>query len=75
MNEKFTIEVIMEERWIDHFMSFLKEMEKLGKVGASELIGFYADGDGDFKPQFITDIHYETKEKKNNGFVDFYDAE
>ncbi len=27
-------------------------MESCGTIGHSELIGFYADGDGDFHPRF-----------------------
>ena len=49
---KFTIECEMEERWKDYFLSFLKTMECFGQMGHSELLGFYSDGDGDFKPKF-----------------------
>lgn len=49
---KFTIECEMEKRWKDYFLSFLKTMECFGEMGHSELLGFYSDGDGDFKPKF-----------------------
>ena len=49
---KFTIECEMEERWKDYFLSFLKTMECFGQMGHSELLGFYSDGDGDFRPKF-----------------------
>ena len=62
MAEKtFTISCTMEERWINHFLSFLNYMEFCGKIGHSSLIGFYSDGDGDFRPNFDIDIEYEKK--------------
>lgn len=59
MNKKFTISCEMEERWIPAFYSMLKRMEHDGAIGHSEKIGFYADGDGDFRPQFTTDDEIE----------------
>ena len=32
MKKKFTIEVEMEERWIDYFMSMLNKMEYLSLI-------------------------------------------
>lgn len=58
LNKKFTIEVEMEERWIDDFCSMLKEMERLGNIGSSKKVGIYSDGDGDFRPKFDIDIEY-----------------
>lgn len=52
---KITITVEMNERWISLFYSFLKAMENNGKLGHSGLLGFYADGDGDFRPTFTFD--------------------
>lgn len=49
---KFTIECEMEERWVDQFLSFLSYMQMNGVQGNSEIVGFYSDGDGDFKPKF-----------------------
>lgn len=60
--KKFTIEVEMKERWVPHFMSMLKRMEYLGNIGASGNTGIFADGDGDFRPKFNTDIEWEEKE-------------
>ena len=34
-------------------------MEFCGKIGHSSLIGFYSDGDGDFRPEFKTDMKWE----------------
>jgi hypothetical protein len=58
----FTIKATMEERWVNHFLNFLKRMELDGAVGHSELIGFYADGDGDFQPKFDFSDNVEMKE-------------
>lgn len=59
MAEKtFTITCTMEERWIDHFMSMLNYMQYCGHIGRSRIIGFYSDGDGDFRPEFVSDIEY-----------------
>ena len=57
----FTIEVTMRERWVDDFCSMLKYMEGCGRGGHSALVGFYADGDGDFRPQFVIDRPFEQK--------------
>lgn len=60
MNEvTFTIKATMEERWVNDFISCLKRMEHCGKIGKSEIVSFYADGDGDFRPLFEVDINYE----------------
>lgn len=53
--KKFTIEVEMEERWIPHFLGMLKRMEYLGDIGSSRYVGIFADGDGDFRPEFTWD--------------------
>ena len=39
-------------------MSMLKYFEAMGKLGHSCRVGFYADGDGDFRPEFETDFEY-----------------
>lgn len=54
--KEFNINVTMEERWIPYFQSFLHEMQSMGNAGCSRLIGFYSDGDGDFRPKFDYDI-------------------
>lgn len=59
MKKKFTIKVEMEERWVDHFMSMLNKMEHLGNLGASRTVSIYSDGDGDFRPKFITDLAWK----------------
>lgn len=64
--KKFTIEVEMPERWIPHFMSMLKYMEHLGNIGSSRNVTIYADGDGDFRPKFNSDIKYETVHPEND---------
>lgn len=61
MNNKveFNIKVSMEERWVNDFCSMLKWMESCGNLGHSSVVGFYADGDGDFRPKFVIDYEYE----------------
>lgn len=78
---KLTINVEMEDRWVPHFLSMLKEMEFNGKVGRSRLIAFYSDGDGDFHPKFEFSCPFEQvdKVKLDKEFAwkylnDFYDA-
>jgi len=53
----------------------LKYMEQLGGMGCSREVSFYADGDGDFRPQFKFDIDYEeVKLVKDIGGNRLYDA-
>ena len=56
---EFNIKVTMNERWVNDFCSMLKWMEVCGKIGHSSIVGFYADGDGDFRPKFEIDFDYE----------------
>lgn len=80
MRKKPVIECEMEERWIPHFLSLFREMQRLGNIGSSRLLGFFADGDGDFQPKFKfhTDKVYEDvepKKEQQNAIVDkMYDA-
>ena len=62
MKKKFTIEVEMEERWIDCFMSMLDRMERLGRLGSSRTVSIFSDGDGDFRPKFKSDVDWEEVE-------------
>lgn len=55
----FNIKVTMNERWVNDFCSMLKYMEYCGDIGHSSIIGFYSDGDGDFRPKFEIDTNYE----------------
>ena len=48
----FTVTATMNQRWVNDFCSLLKWMEHCGSVGHSSFVGFYADGDGDFRPEF-----------------------
>ena len=36
-------------------------MERCGKAGHSAFVGFYADGDGDFSPEFSFSVPFEEK--------------
>lgn len=58
----FNINVEMEERWVDDFCSMLYWMQSCGNLGHSSLIGFYSDGDGDFRPRFDIGTEYELKD-------------
>jgi len=76
MAEKtFTVTCTMEERWVNHFLSALKRMELNGRIGASDDVAIYADGDGDFRPKFEANIEYEVQEpySERNGVIR-YDA-
>lgn len=57
-NRKFIVECEIPERWVDDFCSFLKHLERNGSIGHSALVGFYADGDGDFRPEFTINTEY-----------------
>ena len=62
-DKTFTIKVTMNERWIDDFCSMLHWMQSCGNLGHSSLVGFYADGDGDFRPQFEIGTEYQQKKR------------
>lgn len=49
---EFNIKVKMDERWVNDFCSMLHYMQNCGDIGHSSVVGFYADGDGDFRPKF-----------------------
>lgn len=69
MKKTFNVEVTMEERWIPHFMSMLKRMERLGRLGSSRSVCLFADGDGDFRPEFKADIEfYEVQPRVGNTY-------
>lgn len=61
---EFNIKVIMKERWVDDFCSMLDWMQSCGDLGHSSIVGFYSDGDGDFRPTFEIDREY----KKTKGY-------
>lgn len=56
MDITFNIKMTMKDRWVSTFLGFLRELEWMGEQGHSSVIGFYADGDGDFRPKFQADI-------------------
>lgn len=59
---EFNIKVKMNERWVNDFCSMLKYMEYCGDIGHSSKVGFYSDGDGDFRPKFEFDCEYQQTE-------------
>lgn len=58
-NKTFTIEVTMNERWVNDFCSMLHWMQSCGNLGHSSVVGFYSDGDGDFRPEFKINTDWE----------------
>lgn len=58
-NVEFNIKVTMNERWVNDFCSMLHRMQSCGNLGHSSIVGFYSDGDGDFRPKFEFDREYE----------------
>lgn len=50
VNLQFDMSV--KKRWVPHVLGFFNRLEELGSIGSSRMIGFYADGDGDFRPKF-----------------------
>lgn len=72
--KEFNINVEMEERWIPHSMSMLKEMERCGHIGTSRIVSMFADGDGDFRPKFKADIDFEQVEPRQFADRRIYDA-
>lgn len=71
----FTVKVTMKARWIPHFLAMLKQMQRLGEIGSSRGVHFFADGDGDFRPSFSWDITSDlaTPKHETNGET-YYDA-
>jgi len=49
----------MSERWVNDFCSMLNYMQSCGRTVHSSIVGFYSDGDGDFRPEFKIDKTYE----------------
>lgn len=70
---ELNIKATIDERWVNDFCSMLKWMQSCGELGHSSLVGFYADGDGDFRPKFEIDREFE----KVKGFWrdDYKDSE
>lgn len=48
----FIVKATMKKRWVDNFCSMLMRMQDNGVMGHSEILRFYSDGDGDFRPKF-----------------------
>lgn len=73
---KFTIEVEMQDRWVPYFLQMLKYMQFLGRAGASKQCTFFADGDGDFRPEFKwdpllpTEVEHDCCDRDGNKYYD-----
>lgn len=49
---KLTIECEMPEAWLNCFLSMLNDMETLGRIEASAIVGMFVDGSNGFTPYF-----------------------
>ena len=78
MEKIITIKCSMEERWIPSFCAMLNWMQHNGEIGHSEYVGIYADGDGDFRPNFIwsdkVDLDNTIKINNPSGQMVMFDA-
>ena len=76
-NITFNIKCTMNKRWINNLCSMLDYMQHCGEIGHSSIVGFYSDGDGDFRPKFEIDKDYEKALKHadddNKSNIDLYD--
>jgi hypothetical protein len=70
----FTITCTMRTRWVPHFLARLKHMQRLGGMGSSRWVHFYADGDGDFRPKFewSEELPEETNPIRDTGDKEFW---
>jgi hypothetical protein len=57
-NVEFVIKCKMKERWVPYFLAMLKRMQSNGNAGHTAILAFYDDGDGDFRPEFKSNIDY-----------------
>lgn len=67
---KFNLEITMPKHWTKKFFQMLDCMRWCGNVGASRTVGFYADGDGDFR-QFDFKLNGE----EVDGLVNWFEEE
>lgn len=59
-------------RWYKQFIGFLQELESDSTMGHSALVGFFADGDGDFRFRwkFSDDGEFKSATEKANAYFD-----
>ena len=43
--------ITARKRWIRQLLGMFKTMQEFGSLGTSRVLGFYSDGDGDFRPK------------------------
>ena len=46
---EFSVKFKIHKRWYKQFIGFLQRLQDDSQVGHSEMVGFYSDGDGDFR--------------------------
>lgn len=71
---KLNITVELQERWVPHFLGLLKRMQVLGQMGSSEIVRFFSDGDGDFRPTFTWDSDVEPARPHQTEHGEVFDA-
>lgn len=70
----FSVECTMEERWIPHFLGMLKKMESYGKLGHSAKVTLFSDGDGDFRPKFVSEVNEVAQPRIEDKSEAYFDA-
>ena len=71
MNDAFeeieiTISMKCAKHFLPNFIAMLKEMEYNGKIGHSEWLAFYSDGDGAFHPKITIEAPQDILEASKN---------
>lgn len=59
---EFDLHCKMKKAWANEFLSMCTSMEAAGQIGESRYITLYADGDGDFHPEFHINFEWEVRE-------------
>lgn len=51
-NVTISFNITVRKRWVPSLIGMFRAMQSFGNIGSSRMIGFYSDGDGDFRPKF-----------------------
>lgn len=68
-NVTLNFSMTVRKRWVPHVLGMFRRMEYLGSVGSSRMLGFYSDGDGDFRPKFDVNGVPLTDDESWNGRI------
>lgn len=66
---KINVTIKVRKRWVPELLGLFHRMQNLGATGSSRMIGFYADGGGDFRPEFEVNGHPIKAHDQINGRV------